>query len=87
MNLHNNIKKYFWLFSIPRLLLIKTINNLKEKSNQNLIETESRENENQSSKISNQYKLEIKRRTSVSPKKHGEWLADFHFQENVSLII
>ena len=28
----------------------------------------------------------MKRRTSVSLKKHGEWLAEFHFQENVSLI-
>ena len=27
------------------------------------------------------------RRTSVSPKKHGEWLTDFHFQENVPLFI
>ena len=30
-----------------------------------------------------QFKLEMKRRTSVSSKKHGEWLADFHFQENL----
>ena len=35
MNLNNNFKKYFWLFSMPWLLLIKTINNVKKKSNQN----------------------------------------------------
>ena len=29
----------------------------------------------------------MKRRTSVNSKKHGAWLADFHFQENVSLFI
>ena len=69
-------------FSFPRL--IKAINNLKEKMNQNKIETEWRENKNQQSKTFNQYKLEMKRRTSVSPKKHEELLSDFHFQENVS---
>ena len=30
MNFLNNFKKYFWLFSIPRLHLIKIINHLKE---------------------------------------------------------
>ena len=30
-------------------------------------------------KIFNQYKLEMKRHTSVSPKKHGEWLAESNF--------
>ena len=51
MNLHNKFNNYFWIFSIPRLLSIKIINNLKEKSNKNLIETERQENENQQSKI------------------------------------
>ena len=55
--------------------------------NQNKIETEWRENKNQQSKTFNQYKLEMKRRTSVSPKKHEELLSDFHFQENVSYIV
>ena len=54
MNLHNNLKNNFWLVSIPRLLLNKTINNLKVKRNQNKIETETRET--QQSKIFNQYK-------------------------------
>ena len=46
MNLHNNLKNYFWLFSIPRLLLIRIINNFKEKRNQNKIDSERRENKN-----------------------------------------
>ena len=51
------------------------------------METETRENKNQQSKIFNQYKVEMKRRTSVSPKKTWRMANDFHFQENVSLII
>ena len=70
-------------------MLIKTINNLKEKTNQNKIETETCENKNQQSKIFNQFKLEMKRHiSSVSPKKTWRMAAaDFHFQENVSLMI
>ena len=29
----------------------------------------------------------MKRRPALSPKKHNEWQTDFHFQENVSLMI
>ena len=74
MNLHNSFKKIFWLFSIPRLLLIKTIYNLNEKGIKIKLRQKDVRIKNQQSKIFNQYKLEMKRRTSVSPKKHGEWL-------------
>ena len=87
MNLHNNLKKYFWLFSIPRLLLIKTINNLKEKG----IKIKLRKINVKHSKVKflifNQYKLEMKRRTSVSLKKHGEWLADFHSKKTYHYLL
>ena len=56
--------------SIPRMLLIKTINKLKEKVIKiKLVQNNAKIKSGRVGKILNQFKLELKR-----PKKHGELL-------------